>query len=149
MSNCYCFRIVNWRKAIFFFIYDYISKQWLIFQLVQLVYLFFVTMMHGEPEAYSMLWRSPKGNWTYKMLQYTYYNLTEEVWKGRYLKKDYQRIPNTMYTHNDTGNKRNSSTAHSCTHNCEDEQIKQCQVLNLETISWLASFFSTVSVCFI
>lgn len=39
----------------FSFIYDYISKQWLIFHLAQLVYLLFVAMTHREPEAHFVI----------------------------------------------------------------------------------------------
>lgn len=101
ISNCYCFPIANWRKEISF-IYDYIAKRRVIFQLAQLVHFSFVTTIHWEPEAYSELWRPPEGNQTYKRLQSTCCDLLTEVWKRRHPEKDYQRIPSTWNMTHDT-----------------------------------------------
>lgn len=130
----------------FSFIYDYIAKQWLIFQLVQLVHLFLCNHDTQGARSIFQVWRPPKGNQTYKMLHFTCYDLLPEVWKRRQPEKNNQSIPNTWnMTHKTKEIPLEHILAHKTRRKCKSNRAISYVLRQLLDP---ASFLSTLSVYF-
>lgn len=137
ISNCYCFPIANWRKEIFFHLWLHRKTAGDISTCPTGIFF----LCNHDTRGARSIFRALKTSRRQPDLQKASIHMlwpsirsVEEEASRKGLPKD----PKHMKY--DARNNRNSSRAHSCTENYEEVQIKQGQILHLETISWPCLF---------